>query len=250
MTDDITTIIFEHPLNEKMRSWLRIENSLIQINSFRTIDSLPTALSFFRAISEFIEVLDRGEIRAELLKELEKRQKKLQQWLSFPNVDKVIVTQIIDELAENAAVLSKAPRIGQHLKQDKVISLVKQRLSIPGGCCNFDVPALHLWLSLPQATRDERLQSWLTGLLPLQNALNSLLMLIRQSDTFKPALSHRGFYQDSAEEGELLRLKIAIDHQIYPQVSGHKNRYAIRFLPLDSENGTVPLELPFEIACC
>ncbi|MCO8049496.1 MULTISPECIES: cell division protein ZapD [Proteus] len=250
MSDDITTIIFEHPLNEKMRSWLRIENSLIQINSFSAIDSLPTALSFFRAISEFIEVLDRGEIRAELLKELEKRQKKLQQWLSFPNVDKAIVTQIIDELAENAIVLSKAPRIGQHLKQDKVINLVKQRLSIPGGCCNFDVPALHLWLSLPQAIRDERLQSWLTGLLPLQNALNSLLMLIRQSDTFKPVLSHRGFYQDSAEEAELLRVKIAIEHQIYPQVSGHKNRYAIRFLPLDSENGTVPLDLPFEIACC
>ncbi|MEQ4794545.1 cell division protein ZapD, partial [Klebsiella variicola subsp. variicola] len=34
------------------------------------------------------------------------------------------------------------------------------------------------------------------------------------------------------------------------QVSGHKNRYAIRFLPLDSESGTIPLELPFEIACC
>ncbi|MEQ5191343.1 cell division protein ZapD, partial [Escherichia coli] len=93
MSDDITTIIFEHRLNEKMRSWLRIENSLIQINSFHAIDSLPTALSFFRAISEFIEVLDRGEIRAELLKELEKRQKKLQQRLSFPNVDKEIVTQ-------------------------------------------------------------------------------------------------------------------------------------------------------------
>lgn len=75
MSDDITTIIFEHPLNEKMRSWLRIENSLIQINSFHAIDSLPTALSFFRAISEFIEVLDRGEIRAELLKELEKDKK-------------------------------------------------------------------------------------------------------------------------------------------------------------------------------
>lgn len=250
MSDDITTIIFEHPLNEKMRSWLRIENSLTQINSFHTIDSLPSAMAFFRAISEFIEVLDRGEIRAELLKELEKRQKKLQQWLSFPNVDKAIVNQIIDELVDNANVLSKAPRIGQHLKQDKIISLVKQRLSIPGGCCSFDVPALHLWLSLPQTTRDERLKSWIIGLQPLQNALNSLLMLIRQSDTFKPALSHRGFYQDSAEEGELLRIKVFINHEIYPQVSGHKNRYAIRFLPLDSENGTIPLELPFEIACC
>ncbi|OAT34827.1 cell division protein ZapD [Proteus myxofaciens] len=250
MSDDITTIIFEHPLNEKMRSWLRIENSLIQINSFQAINSLPSAMSFFRAIAEFIEVLDRGEIRAELLKELEKRQKKLQQWLSFPNVDKSIVNQIINELAQSAAVLSNAPRIGQHLKQDKIISLIKQRLSIPGGCCSFDIPALYLWLNLPQSIRDEKLKNWVDGLAPLQNALNSLLTLIRQSDTFKPALSHRGFYQDGAEESELLRIRIAVKHQIYPQISGHKTRYAIRFLPLDSENGIIPIELPFEIACC
>lgn len=83
MSEETSTIIFEHPLNEKMRSWLRIENSLIQLNSFQSINSLSSALSFFRAVSEFIEVLDRGEIRAELLKELEKRQKKLQQWLSL-----------------------------------------------------------------------------------------------------------------------------------------------------------------------
>ncbi len=50
-----------------MRSWLRIENSLIQLNSFQSINSLSSALSFFRAVSEFIEVLDRREIRAELL---------------------------------------------------------------------------------------------------------------------------------------------------------------------------------------
>ena len=120
MSEETSTIIFEHPLNEKMRSWLRIENSLIQLNSFQSINSLSSALSFFRAVSEFIEVLDRGEIRAELLKELEKRQKKLQQWLSFPNVDKEIVSHIINELSESASALSKAPRIGQHLKQDKI----------------------------------------------------------------------------------------------------------------------------------
>lgn len=56
MSEETSTIIFEHPLNEKMRSWLRIENSLIQLNSFQSINSLSSALSFFRAVSEFIEV--------------------------------------------------------------------------------------------------------------------------------------------------------------------------------------------------
>ena len=53
MSEETSTIIFEHPLNEKMRSWLRIENSLIQLNSFQSINSLSSALSFFRAVSEF-----------------------------------------------------------------------------------------------------------------------------------------------------------------------------------------------------
>lgn len=92
--------------------------------------------------------------------------------------------------------------------------------------------------------RTEKLTCWQEGLYPLQNALNALLTLIRQSDTFKPVLSHNGFYQDSTEEGELLRIKLLASQQIYPQVSGHKNRYAIRFLPLDSEHGTIPSELP------
>lgn len=57
-------------------------------------------------------------------------------------------------------------------------------------------------------------------LYPLQNALNALL-LIRQSDTFKPVLSHNGFYQTFLE-GELLRIKLLASQQIYPQVSGQK----------------------------
>lgn len=36
----------------------------------------------------------------------------------------------------------------------------------------------------------------------------------------------------------------------YPQISGHKSRFAIRFMPLDSENGLVPERLDFELACC
>nr|CBX70440.1 unknown protein [Yersinia enterocolitica W22703] len=48
----------------------------------------------------------------------------------------------------------------------------------------------------------------------------------------------------------MLRLRLPLDPQLYPQISGHKTRYAIRFLPLDSENGTVPARLSFELACC
>ncbi len=45
-------------------------------------------------------------------------------------------------------------------------------------------------------------------------------------------------------------MRIPLVYQLYPQVSGHKTRYAIRFLSLDSENGVIPNRLPFDLACC
>ena len=45
-------------------------------------------------------------------------------------------------------------------------------------------------------------------------------------------------------------LNLSLDSQLYPQISGHKSRFAIRFMPLDSENGQVPERLDFELACC
>ncbi|PHM26959.1 cell division protein ZapD [Xenorhabdus budapestensis] len=252
MSDATSTIIFEHPLNEKMRSWLRIESSLQQLEKQCYLDSQANSLAFFRTIAELIEILERGEVRSELLKELDRQQIKLKQWLSAPNVDTPMIHKLMEQLKERSIALHHAPRLSQQIKEDRIISMVRQRLSIPGGCCSFDLPTLHLWLHLPQSIRDETVKSWLNSLLPLKQALESILGLIRHSTMFSAQISHNGFYQGNADEGDLLRLKldIVLNSLIYPQISGHKTRFAIRFLPMDSENGTVPTHLSFELACC
>lgn len=127
---------------------------------------------------------------------------------------------------------------------------MRQRLSIPGGCCSFDLPTLHIWLHMPQAHRDEQVASWLASLDPLIQSLNLILDLIRNSALFRKQTSLNGFYQDNGEDADLLRLRLDLAHQLYPQISGHKSRFAIRFLPLDSEYGIVPERFDFELACC
>lgn len=64
-----------------------------------------------------------------------------------------------------------------------------------------------------------------------------MLDLIRNSAPFRKQTSLNGFYQDNGEDADLLRLQLPLDSQLYPQISGHKSRFAIRFMPLDSENG-------------
>ena len=81
-------------------------------------------------------------------------------------------------------------------------------------------------------------------------ALTLVLDLIRNSAPFRKQTSLNGFYQDNGDDADLLRLHLPLDSQLYPQISGHKSRFAIRFMPLDSENGQVPERLDFDLACC
>lgn len=161
-----------------------------------------------------------------------------------------LVDQLRNQLKQRGAALMSAPRLGQALREDRLISLVRQRLSIPGGCCSFDLPTLHMWMHAPQQERDNDVAEWLQTLEPLNQALTMVLDLIRQAGPFRNQISLNGFFQDNAEGADLLRLRINLAHQLYPQISGHKTRYAIRFLPLDSELGVVPERLTFELACC
>ena len=219
-----TQVLFEHPLNEKMRTWLRIEFLIQQLSVNLPIADHAGALHFFRNIGDLLDVFERGEVRTELLKELERQQRKLQAWVEVPGVDQSRIDSLRQQLKSAGSILISAPRIGQTLREDRLIGLVRQRLSIPGGCCSFDLPTLHIWLHLAQSYRDAQVETWLASL--------------------------NGFYQDNGEDADLLRLQLPLDSQLYPQISGHKSRFAIRFMPLDSENGQVPERLDFELACC
>lgn len=245
-----TDVLFEHPLNEKMRTWLRIEFLTQQLSGAQIIADHAGALHFFRNAGDLLDVFERGEVRSELLKELERQQRKLQAWETVPGVDRDRIDSLRQQLRACGSVLMSAPRIGQLLREDRLIALVRQRLSIPGGCCSFDLPTLHIWLHLPQAQRDAQVEIWLRSLDPLLQALTLILDLIRNSAQFRKQTSLNGFYQDNAEGADLLRLRLPLADELYPQVSGHKSRFAIRFLPLDSEHGLVPERLDFELACC
>ncbi|MFS1538945.1 MAG: cell division protein ZapD [Candidatus Phlomobacter fragariae] len=71
---------------------------------------------------------------------------------------------------------------------------------------------------------------WIDGILTLRFALNMLLNLIQ----FTSQKSYNGFYQNSIENADLIRIKLPINLSLYPQISGHKTRFAIRFLHKDS----------------
>ncbi|SLM64598.1 MULTISPECIES: cell division protein ZapD [Dickeya] len=250
MSDETPTVLFEYPLNEKMRTWLRLEFLLQQMYDNSELKDIGVALIFFRAVAELLDILERGDVRPDLLKELQRQQQKLAQWSELPEADIERIHNLRQKLHNLSAILMAAPRMGQGLREEKLIGMVRQRLSLPGGCCSFDLPTLHIWLHQIPELKQRQTNMWLDSVSALKHSLDSVLELIRHAGTFREQTSLNGFFQDNASDADLLRLSIALEYQLYPQISGHKTRFAIRFIPLDSEQGLIPEQITFELACC
>ncbi|MFC0180852.1 cell division protein ZapD [Thorsellia kenyensis] len=246
----MTEIIFEHPLTEKMRTWLRLEYLFKSINCSKEIDSESMAINHLRSLIEISEVLERGDIKVDLYKDLDRFQAKFSFWSQAADVDQNVISNWQNKLKSLSEGIKQAGRFNTHLQNDKLLNVVRQRIAIPGGCCNFDLPTFHVWLHLPKYRQQEIINDWFRPLEILYEVIATINDLTRNMGQLKQVVAKKGFFQDVAEDKELLRLHLSTQDLIYPQVSGVKNRFMIRFLPYDAEAGFVPEQLSFTLATC
>jgi cell division protein ZapD len=83
----------------------------------------------------------------------------------------------------------------------------------------------------------------------LSAALNLWLKLARETGHFRSYTAQSGFYQSDAAEANILRLAIPLEYGVYPMISGHKNRFAIKFIDFKT-NQASSLDINFELAVC
>ncbi|WP_407331445.1 cell division protein ZapD [Enterovibrio sp. 27052020O] len=245
----ISDTLYEHPLTEQVRVYLRLEYLLNQITDSATLTDDSQWRVFFSSLFDLAEILEQVQVKGDLAKDLEKQRAKLEAWLNVPNVDTEQLTSLLRESRQLQQTLLQSPRLGQQLREDKFLSSIRQRFSIPGGTCSFDLPSLHHWLNLPLAHRQSDAKTWCDTLHPLNNALTFWLQLTRGSATMQACSVNNGFFQQEVDGASLLRMKISPEYNAYPTVSGHKSRFAIRFMPFD-ENHAVAEKMTLSLAVC
>lgn len=241
--------LYEHPLTEQVRVYLRLEYLLGQINQSVALTDDGQWRVFFRSLFDLVEILEQVQVKGDLAKDLEKQRTKLETWLDVPNVDTEQLKALLLESRQIQQALLQSARLGQKLREDKFLSSIRQRFSIPGGTCSFDLPSLHHWLNLPLAHKQSNAERWKQTLAPLEDALGFWLRLTRGSATLQPCAVVNGFYQQDVEGASLLRIKISTDYNAFPLVSGHKSRFAIRFMPFD-ESQPVPDMMALSLTVC
>ena len=229
-------ISFDYPLNEKSRNYLRFEFLFSEIKKSMSFSSPTDATQFFKSLFDLIELTDRTDIRQDLVKDLRLQLAQLKVWLKYEQVDQDAILAMIDDIEGLVEAVASMPKLSLYFKDNRFLSSLKQRFCIPSGACNFDLPQYHFWLEIGKEKQQEDAIRWSSQFLSLENALSVFLNLKRSQANQETQNAESGFYQGDIAKGEFITVKVAKDLSVYPMISGHKNRYSVRFMSADFEN--------------
>ncbi|MBK1643382.1 cell division protein ZapD [Thiocapsa imhoffii] len=249
-------LTFEHPLNERVRTFLRIEHLFERLTHFAPqYDAWATRVAV-ESLLDLASVTARADIKTELLKELERYTTTIRRIADQPGIDPQALERVLSDLqgASNAIQQLSGP-IGQVAREDDFLKGIAQRASIPGGTCSFDLPHYHYWLIQPPEMRQTRLEHWLEDLRPAERAVRVVLSLARTSAAPRQAVAESGFFQEALDAHipvQMVRVGINGVGAIYPEISGHKGRFSIRFMQAEpgARPSQSPEDIPFKLTCC
>lgn len=251
-------ITFEQPLNERMRNLLRLEHLFDHI-TYRTQETISKwdYRNILESLLEVNDLLSRSDFKTELIKELERHSSMLTSLENNPAVDQSRLQQINNEIFELSSELkSSSYQPGNTLKEDELVTSFKQRTSIPGGTCNFDLPRLHYWLNLPSNKQKLDLENWSIDIQPIKKATYLALDMIRNSSNPSKETADSGFYQKAIDSNlpcQLIRVVLPAASRYYPEISGGKHRFTIRFME-ESSTQNRPAQtansVEFVLHCC
>lgn len=249
-------VCYEQPLHERIRTFLRLEFLFNQArNALEGEDAWDNRAAIERLI-EILALLGRGDLRTEVIKELERHGAMLNRLVSNPGVDEGRLIALLGEIDARIGALHGAGSLTQPLREHEFLNTIRHRSTIPGGTCDFDLPAYHFWLNGPEARRRADLENWLGTLEPLRRALRLILNLIRNSAAPSGEVAVGGMFLrtlDTPGQCHLVRVMVDEGAPWYPEISGSKHRFTIRFLEHPDLNGRPAQtkdDVPFRLTTC
>jgi len=251
--------VFEHPLNERMRAFFRVSGLFRRAQHFLSAATECDAQAAVLTLLELSEVTGRFDLKRELMKELERQSANLSALQQTPGVDAHKLADVLDQqktLIHRLHAISGP--IGASIKNHEFLAAIQQRSKISGGLCEFDLPMLHYWLRLPADIRRDMLIIWLSPFALVNEGIELILNLVRESSIPVPQHAEGGFFQQALTPNmpaQMLRVILPEDVSYFPEVSAGKQRFSIRFLELelDSDEGRTRQSsenIDFKLASC
>ena len=250
-------IIYEYPLNERIRTFLRLEFLFKQLGFGISGDSPWHTRVAVDGLLDIKALLSRSDVRSEVQKELDRMQSHLVKLQSMDGVDENRLVPLLTELASVSQNLREAPTgFPPAIDENEFLLAIEQRAGVLGGTCAFDLPAFHLWLESPASERRMLLRKWQNAFALIRDGSTLVLRLLRESADPTREMAARGCYRAALDHNhpyQMLRAILPSDSAWYPEISGSRHYCNIRFLH-QPETGERPQpvtsNVPFTLERC
>ncbi len=248
--------MFEQPLTERIRTFLRLEFLFAEYEHHRADDSPFSARARLNALLDILTVLGRSDLKKDIVKDLMEQQTVLTRLGNRPGVDD---SRLQSVLAEIKIALNNLQQLATQfastaLRDNEFLMSIMNRSTIPGGTCAFDLPAYHHWLAQPSEKVGRDIDAWFADLVPFAQAILLDLRLLRGSVPVVDAVAKGGTYVHSPQSAcTLLRVFIPRQAAAYPEISAGSHRFTMRFMELRDVNQRAAQsrdDVHFKLQCC
>jgi cell division protein ZapD len=247
-------ISYEFPLNERIRTLLRMEALYERVHFFTSKEQPLEHHAALLSLFEILDVAGRADLKSEMMQELERQKQTLSALRSNPAISEQALSGVLQDIDRAVSDLFQTSgKTGQELRENDWLMGIKQRTAIPGGVCEFDLPSYHYWLHQRPDGRRRDLESWLAPFLPMQDGISIILRILRDSGRTSQQLAAQGVYQQmmGGRVAQLIRLRLDDQYDCVPEVSANKYALNIRFtLAGDNQRRVAQTDIPFELTFC
>jgi cell division protein ZapD len=248
-------ISYEFPLNERVRTLLRLEDLFARIEQLIKGSDHCDHHMALAVLFEIIEVTSRGELKSDLLQELERQKRILAALRNNPEISEEALDTVLGSIETvSSELLSLSGKIGQHVRDNEWLMLIKQRACIPGGMCEFDLPSYHYWQHQDASVRRTHLEGWLSPFQPINDGLKLLLKLLRENCKTHQFIAHQGSFQQMQGGRVAQMLCVTLDKNLpcVPEISANKYALNIRFVAADyaAKSTLYDQDVEFKLVFC
>ncbi len=255
-----TTTVYEHPLNERLRFFLRLEFLFRQARHSLKGGAIWDSHNTLSTLLEILNIVSRMDIKTEVIKELDRINGTLDSLKSAliqaPDINHGTLDSLLTTLAGFKTQLhSMEGPMAQELRENELFKLVVQRSGIPGGLCDFDLPPYRHWLKRSSEDRIADLRYWLGTLDTLRLSIELMLKLIRESAEPMAKIAESGNYQQSLDTNtpyQLIRIWLPAQSPHFVEISAGKHRFTARFMAASTVTRPIQTaeDVDFHISCC
>ncbi|MDN5862112.1 MAG: cell division protein ZapD [Salinisphaera sp.] len=249
-------ICYEQPLNERIRTFLRLEHLFAQTCHYREDPSVWGRRAAIGVLLDILAILSRHDLRTETAKELSVQHAALARLRNHAGVDHDRLQEVLEKLEQYGHEIQRMPAhfASYMVRDNELLNAINNRNVIPGGTCGFDLPGYQHWLHRPHEVQEEHFHRWWRTLDPLRAAIGLIVVLLRDSAQPQEHTASSGMLVHQTETGtQLLRVLVPQQEQVYPEISAGRHRSTFRFMEQTGTNLHVTQstrDIHFRMAAC